>query len=82
MFDDTYKRIPSEGWMFLPLVNYGGGGSVARFEPLKQHKTEYDFAFAQYFGAGVQGKIISKGCQKNLGFIAYIFIDSLQVNYF
>ena len=68
MFDDTYKRIPSEGWMFLPLVNYEGGGPGAWFEPLKQHKTEYDFAFAQYFGAGVQGKII-KGLIEKLGFI-------------
>ena len=54
MFDDTYRRIPSEGWMFLPLTNYEGGGPAAWFEPLNQHRTEYDFAFAQYFGAGVQ----------------------------
>ena len=55
MFDDTFRRIPSEGWMFLPLVNYEGGGPAAWFEPLNLHRTEYDFAFAQYFGAGVQG---------------------------
>ena len=58
MFDDTYRRIPSEGWMFLPLVIYHGGGPAAQFEPLNLHRTEYDFAFAQYFGAGVQGKTI------------------------
>ena len=60
MFDDTYRRIPSEGWMFLPLVTYHGGGPAARFEPLNLHRTEYDFAFAQYFGAGVQGNLKSK----------------------
>lgn len=54
MFDDTFKRIPSEGWMFLPLLNYEGGGPQAWFEPLKEHIQEYDFALAQYFGAGVQ----------------------------
>ena len=44
--------------MFLPLVNYEGGGPAAWFEPLNLHRTEYDFAFAQYFGAGVQGIIV------------------------
>lgn len=53
MFDDTYERIPSEGWMFLPLLNYEGGGPAAWFEPLSQHQEEFDFALAQYFGAGV-----------------------------
>ncbi len=35
MFDDTFLRIPTEGWMFLPLLNYEGGGPSAWFEPLK-----------------------------------------------
>jgi hypothetical protein len=54
MYDDTFKRIPSEGWMFLPLQNYEGGGPGAWFEPLTEHIKEYEFALAQYFGAGVQ----------------------------
>ena len=54
MFDDTFRRIPTEGWMFLPLQNYEGGGPAAWFEPLKEHLQAYDFALAQYFGAGVQ----------------------------
>ena len=54
MYDDTFKRIPTEGWMFLPLLNYEGGGPAAWFEPLSQNLQEYDFALAQYFGAGVQ----------------------------
>ena len=54
MFDDTFRRIPTEGWMFLPLLNYEGGGPAAWFEPLKDHLVEFDFALAQYFGAGVQ----------------------------
>ena len=37
MFDDTYHYIPSQGWMFLPLVVYQGGGDAAKFEPLSQN---------------------------------------------
>jgi len=37
MFDDTFWNIPSQGWMFLPLVVYQGGGPSAMFEPLKDH---------------------------------------------
>ena len=43
--------------MFLPLEIYHGGGAPAAFEPLKDHITEYNFALAQYFGAGVQACI-------------------------
>ncbi len=37
MFDDTFHYIPSQGWMFLPLVVYEGGGDAAMFEPLIDH---------------------------------------------
>jgi len=37
MFDDTFHYIPSQGWMFLPLVVYQGGGDAAKFEPLIEH---------------------------------------------
>ena len=37
MFDDTFHFIPSQGWMFLPLVVYHGGGDAAMFEPLIEH---------------------------------------------
>ena len=37
MFDDTFHYIPSQGWMFLPLVVYHGGGDAAMFEPLIEH---------------------------------------------
>jgi hypothetical protein len=53
MFDDTYIRIPTMGWMFVPLVVYHGGGDAAMFEPLATHQTEYEWALAQYLGAGV-----------------------------
>ena len=53
MFDDTYHYIPSIGWMFVPLVDYHGGGAPAAFEPLASHLVEYEWALAQYLGAGV-----------------------------
>ena len=39
--------------MFLPLVDYHGGGDDAAFEPLSQHLKSYQFGLAQYLGAGV-----------------------------
>ena len=57
MYDDTFRKIPSEGWMFLPLTVYHGGGDAAAFEPLNQHELEYDFALAQYFSTGVMACI-------------------------
>ncbi|CAF1288987.1 unnamed protein product [Didymodactylos carnosus] len=53
MFDDLYERIPTTGWMFVPLTVYHGGGDAAQFEPLVEHLTEYEWALAQYLGAGV-----------------------------
>ncbi|ELU18638.1 hypothetical protein CAPTEDRAFT_226414 [Capitella teleta] len=53
MFDDTFDYTPTVGWMFLPLVQYHGGGAAAIFEPLSQHMVEYEWGLAQYFGAGV-----------------------------
>ncbi|KAH8076349.1 hypothetical protein JL721_346 [Aureococcus anophagefferens] len=29
MFDDTYARTPTQGWMFVPLNEYHGGGESA-----------------------------------------------------
>jgi hypothetical protein len=53
MFDATYKRIPTMGWMFVPFIVYRGGGTAAMFEPTAQHQIEYEWALAQYLGAGV-----------------------------
>ncbi|XP_013417536.1 uncharacterized protein LOC106178765 [Lingula anatina] len=53
MYDDLYRLIPSAGWMFVPLVQYHAGGGPAEFEPLSKHLLEYEWAFAQYLGAGV-----------------------------
>jgi hypothetical protein len=40
------------GWMFVPIVDYHGGGADAAFEPMSQHLPEYSMALAQYLLAG------------------------------
>lgn len=41
------------GWMFMPLINYEGGGEPAWFEPLKDNIQEYSFGMGQYLSSGV-----------------------------
>jgi len=53
MYDDTYLMIPTQGWMFVPLVDYHGGGAAAAFEPLNNNLAEYEWALAQYLGNGI-----------------------------
>ena len=54
LYDGTWSKTPSMGWMFLPLVEYHGGGDAATLEPLSEHLAEYGAHLAQNFGAGVQ----------------------------
>ena len=54
IYDGTWEKTPSMGWMFLPLVEYHGGGAAATIEPLKEHLHHYGQRLADLFGAGVQ----------------------------
>ena len=54
IFDGTWEKTPSMGWMFVPLVEYHGGGPAATLEPLKEHLDAYGQHLAQNFGSGVQ----------------------------
>ncbi len=54
IFDGTWRKTPSMGWMFVPLVEYQGGGEAATIEPLKEHLPHYGQRLANLFGAGVQ----------------------------
>lgn len=54
IFDGTWKKIPSMGWMFVPLVQYHGGGAAATLEPLSEHLDAYGAHLAQNFCSGVQ----------------------------
>ena len=54
IFDGTWTKTPSMGWMFVPLTEYQGGGAAATIEPLNQHLEHYGQRLANLFGAGVQ----------------------------
>ncbi len=54
IFDGTWEKTPSMGWMLVPLVEYGGGGPAATIEPLSEHLDHYELTLANNFGAGVQ----------------------------
>jgi len=54
IYDGTWEKTPSMGWMFVPLVQYHGGGAAATLEPLSEHLPEYEAHLANLFGAGVQ----------------------------
>ncbi len=54
IYDGTWEKTPSMGWMFVPLVEYQGGGSEATIEPLRDHLPHYGQRLADLFGAGVQ----------------------------
>jgi hypothetical protein len=54
IYDGTWEKTPSMGWMMVPLVEYGGGGAPATIEPLSQHLDHYGLTLANNFGAGVQ----------------------------
>ncbi len=53
IFDGTWEKTPSMGWMFVPLTEYQGGGAAATLEPLKDHLPHYEQRLANLFGAGV-----------------------------
>lgn len=54
MFDGTWEKTPSMGWMFVPLTQYHGGGEAAVLEPLSEHLADYDAHLANLLGYGVQ----------------------------
>jgi hypothetical protein len=53
IYDGTFYKTPSMGWMLLPLTEYHGGGAAATIEPLHQHLDAYEAHLAQNFGSGV-----------------------------
>ena len=54
IYDGTWNKTVSMGWMFVPLTQYHGGGEAATIEPLKEHLPEYEAQLAANLGAGVQ----------------------------
>ncbi|HWQ31486.1 MAG TPA: alpha-galactosidase [Blastocatellia bacterium] len=54
LFDGTWLKTPSMGWMFVPLVQYHGGGAAATIEPLREHLADYEQHLANNLGYGAQ----------------------------
>jgi hypothetical protein len=53
MFDGTWDKCASQGWMLIPLSSYNGG-EASTIEPLDQHRDHYNERFADLVGFGVQ----------------------------
>lgn len=54
VYDGTWEKSPSMGWMFVPLTEYQGGGAAATLEPLHEHLDAYKTLMIQNYGAGAQ----------------------------
>ncbi|MSU36773.1 MAG: alpha-galactosidase [Pedosphaera sp.] len=54
IYDGTWQKLPSMGWMFVPLTEYQGGGAAATIEPLDQHLDHYARMIESNLGFGVQ----------------------------
>jgi hypothetical protein len=54
IYDGTWTKTPSMGWMFVPLTQYHGGGAAATVEPLSEHLDHYERIMLSNLGMGVQ----------------------------
>ncbi|MHB1037350.1 MAG: hypothetical protein ACYC35_22485 [Pirellulales bacterium] len=54
IYDGTWEKTPSMGWMFVPLTEYHGGGAAATIEPLDEHLDHYERMLASNLALGVQ----------------------------
>ena len=54
IYDGTWYKTPSMGWMFVPLTQYHGGGAAATIEPLDEHLEHYERMLTSNLALGVQ----------------------------
>jgi len=54
IYDGTWQKTPSMGWMFVPLTQYHGGGAAATIEPLDEHLDHYRRMLTSNLAMGVQ----------------------------
>ncbi len=54
IFDGTWEKTPTMGWMFVPLTEYQGGGAAATIEPLDEHLDHYERMLYSNLALGVQ----------------------------
>mmetsp|Transcript_39281 Transcript_39281/g.126227 ORF Transcript_39281/g.126227 Transcript_39281/m.126227 type:complete len:761 (-) Transcript_39281:56-2338(-) len=53
IYDGTWVKAPSQGWMFVPLVKYHGGWPQCCVEPAGFLHGEWEFYLSMYFATGV-----------------------------
>ena len=54
IYDGTWEKTPSMGWMHVPLMQYHGGGQEATYEPLSENLNDYEQRYKNLFSSGVQ----------------------------
>ncbi|MEQ9100797.1 MAG: hypothetical protein RIF36_22195 [Imperialibacter sp.] len=54
IYDGSWVKQSSMGWMFVPLTEYHGGGAAATIEPLNEHLDHYEGMITSNLGGGVQ----------------------------
>ena len=54
LFDGTWTKTPTVGWMFVPLTEYHGGGPAATIEPLKDNLADYEQHLINCLAFGAQ----------------------------
>ena len=54
IFDGTWNKPPSMGWMFIPIMSYKGGASDSVIEPIEENLGIYEMQLSQNFMSGVQ----------------------------
>ncbi|MGI9430013.1 MAG: hypothetical protein ACR2NM_15235 [Bythopirellula sp.] len=54
IYDGSWTKTPSMGWMHVPLSQYHGGGAAATIEPLREHLDHYQRMMYCNLGLGVQ----------------------------
>eukprot|EP01079_Euglenida_sp_SAG-EU17-18_P007468 gene7468-1334_t len=53
IYDGTMWKIPSQGWMFVPISQYHGGWPECCIEPVGFLAGQWEFYLQMYFGTGV-----------------------------
>ena len=54
IYDGSWTKNTTMGWMFVPLTQYHGGGAEATIEPLKDHLNHYQQMIASNLTSGTQ----------------------------
>mgnify|MGYP000564491319 CR=1 FL=1 len=53
VYDGTVTKVPSQGWMFVPIVQYHGGWPECCIEPVGFMSGPWEWYLFTYFGTGV-----------------------------